>query len=644
MARPSNQEAFDRALGYFNEAKVKHGDFVNQVEKNYKAYRGILDHVSDAAQWTSKAHPPYIQHIVETTLASLVDDKLRFKIRPRLTLDELTDPNAAETKREGAKAHQILFDWQVRKSKFNQIQRPFVLQNAIAGLTVAKTYWVTERERRRSVIWEDTPLLDGNDQPILQALDGSMLTVPSPTEKVSPVITYDGPVTEVRDVRDFLWHESAVSLDKARYVIDRVWVSWEDIEDGFQAGQFGPDRGGWSLDQVKKAVGERKEVKDDYQNREQELWKQDRTKDLCEIIEVWDQVRHEATTIVNRSALLSHKPFPFFHERSPFVVCSTQPDLFRIPGVSQVEKIEHLQELLWTIMNQRVDNLQLINNAIFWFRPDLEDPDQYVFEPGARWPVEDPTQVEMWQPNVIPAEVSLGAEALIKGDLQNLAGGFPFSSGTDSQNVDQQTATGASIITNIAQKSIDTAKQQVYIAWGDVGHQRMVLNQQFIREPQIAPVLGVDNEEQLHVIEPQLLSGDFDFEIEAVPDALMRQEEQASAQALIQLATALAPILAQLSQGGAARMLNMDAFVEDLLRSFGKDDPERYFISQAPPAAPDQTGTPATPGASGGDQALGITGPGSIDPAVSPSAPVSNSPATLMARAQALAKGGGRNI
>lgn len=644
-----NQDAFDRALGYFDEARRTHQPFITQVDARYKAYRGLLDNMSEAADWTSKQHPPYINHIVETTLSSLIDDKLRFRVRPRVTLDQMHDKTAAERARMGAEAHKILFDWQVRKSRFTRIQRPFMLQNAIAGVTVAKTYWETRQERRRHTVVEEHPLLDAQDNPMLHPMTGQQITMPHLVTQESMTTVYDGPVTEVRDIRDFLWHESAVSLDRARYVIDRVWMSKEEILEGFSGDDapYGPDRGGWSRDDVEKALSDSGDQKDDTSQRDQGIFNTDRTKDLLEVIEVWDQIRHEVTTIVGRAALLSHRPFPFFHGRTPFVVCSTQPDLFRIPGISQVEKVVALQNLLWSLTNQRIDNLKLVNNAIFWFRPDVEDVDDYEFEPGARWPVEDPAQVQMWTPNVIPAEVSLGAEALIKGDLQNLAGGFPFSSGTDSQTVDQKTATGASIITGLAQRSINASKQQVYDAWEDVGQQRLVLNGQFIREPTAATVLGVDNEEILHEIMPEILTGDYELEIEPVPDAIMKQEDQASAQALIQLAGQLVPITIQLASAGAGRALNMDAFVEDLLKAFGKEDTERYFISKTPPAV-DPNAAAQDPNAAqaqaGGDQPVGITGPQSIDPAVSPAAQISEAPSTLLHRAQALAKGGGQNV
>jgi hypothetical protein len=55
-----------------------------------------------------------------------------------------------------------------------------------------------------------------------------------------------------------------------------------------------------------------------------------------------------------------------------------------------MELIEQLQEILWELMNQRLDNVELINNAIMLIRTDVDDPDAFEHYPGARWPVDAP--------------------------------------------------------------------------------------------------------------------------------------------------------------------------------------------------------------------------------------------------------------
>lgn len=640
-----NEEAFEKARRYLEECKGFHSELMTKVKTRYDAYKGIVQTVSNAAQWTSKLYPPYIMHIVETSLASLVDDRLRYRIRPRATLESYFDPSASERARLGSEAHQILFDWQVKRSKLQKQLRPFMLQNAIAGLTVAKTLWASKEERRRQLVPVEEPLVDEFDQPVYGP-DGRPLTHVRMKEETRVVSTYEGPISETRDIHDFMWHEAATTLENARYLVDRVWMSPEDFWRGYEGDNpvFGTPQGGWPEKKAREVLGAAKDYTDDHANR----WNESRktTKDLIEVCEVWDQIEKTVTTIVNRSVLASHKKrYPFFFESPPFVACTTQSDLFKVVGISQVEKVMDLQTMVWDVMNQRLDNLRLINNAIFFFRPDLEDPDAYAFEPGAQWPMEDPTQVGQWQPNPIPAEISLGAEALMKGDMQNLAGGFPFSSGTDSQFVDQKTATGASIVTQLAQRSIDMAKKAAYEAWGDLGQQRMILNQQFIRAPEVAPVLGIDDEEELRIIWPELLAGDYQFEIEPIPDAIAKQEEQASAQALYQIALQAAPVIAALAAQGQATMINFDAVWEDLLKSYGKDDKQRYFKSSAPAVMPPGPGgSGGGQPALGGEQPMGVTAQQSIDPSVSPSSSLTLSPVGHLQRAQALSRGGGRNV
>ena len=651
MARGTrpNEDALKRAADQINECRQSHADFVRGVERRYKSYRGFVEEVTD--DWRSQAHPPYINHIVETTLASLVVDKFRFRVKPRLTLDSYLHPDMADQARIGAQSMQILMDWQIRKDRLSNIQRAFNLQHAIAGLTVAKTFWVTKEERRRRMVAQDTPLLNEHDEPIVNPVTGEHVVYPTLTEMEGSSIVYDGPTTEVRDVRDFMWPENAVSIEKAGYLVDRIWMRKDELAEAFADGQFGAEVGGWSWSDVLEVLGDNERasgVTEEYITRESSLYNVNRTKDLFEVCEVWDQTNGKMTTVISKVALAAHIDFPFWHNRPPFTVCSTQPDLFRIPGISQVEKVEHLQKLLWELQNQRIDNLKLINNAIFWFRPDLEDVEDLEFEPGARWSVDDPAQVQMWQPNPLPADVSLQGEALLKGDMQNLAGGFPFSSGSDSQTVDQKTATGASIITNIAQRSIDLSKQQVDEAMQDIGEQRMILNQQFVREPTIAPAIGKDDMDEIHVILPEVMQCELDFELEASSDPLMKQEEQASANGLAQILSALAPIMMPLAQAGLARMINFDAIVEDILRAYDKDDIDRYFVSQPPPAlpqpaAPGQPGQPSPDGAGVGGQTLGVTAPQATDAATSPSNQMSVAPSVMLQRALALSKGGARN-
>ncbi len=649
MARKKlkNEDRLDKVIEYVDGCKGHHDKLMAKIDERADSYHALVD--AQKESWYSALYPPYVMHIVETTLASMVEDRLVGRIKPRLTLEGHIDPASKQRSIEGAKAHDTLLNWQSKHASFTDVQRPFLLQNAIAGITVAKTYWIEEQERRRRMVVIDEPLTDDFGEPLMDPM-GQPMTSPQLSEETGYITTYDGPHTEVIDIHDFFWEESALTLPKSRYVIHRIRISRDELERGFRdGGPYGPDNGGWTWKQVEQRLGSIKETKDEYPQR----WGNkdvDHNKNLLQIWECWDQFTDEVTTIVERDALLAYKDqFPFFHERPPFTVCTTQTDLFKFVGISQVEKVAALQQMLWSLSNQRMDNLRLINNAIVLFNPALEDVDALKYAPGAMWPVESPDLVNMWTPNPIPAEISLGTEALIKGDMQNLASTFPFSSGAESQTVDQKTATGASIVTSLAQRSIDMAKQPVMRAWEAILNDWVLLNQQFILEAVAVAVPGEDDEDKVEIIVPEMLVGDYEFELEAMPSALMKQEKQAQGQALLQLMLQAAPIILPLAQAGQTRMINFDKVIEFYLEAMDIEDPDQFFMSEAPQQAQlpagGQSGQPANGnGAGAGGQTLGITGEGSIDPAVSPGAQVSNSPITNRQRAMALGRGGGRSV
>jgi hypothetical protein len=642
--KKKNQDVLDTAIGYYLDCADYHREFLRGVQKRSDAYHAFKDTAKDPSYmgWRNAHFAPYVMHIVDSTLASMVEDRIRFLVKARPTLEDLYDPTYMGVAERGARAHQILLDWQNAQSKFTRIQRPFLLQNAIAQLTVAKTVWTTREERRKQLVVEEDLLTDENDEPIIDPMTGLPKTHQSLKTVTKAVTVYDGPTTEVVDVFDWGWEKGATSMKNAHYVWHRTWASWDEIEREYgEDGAYGPESGGWTLKQVRDVIGGVEDSADHDTNGTRWSQKGETTHDWkrLEVVELWNLRTKEVTTFVSKRALLAHKKFPFYHGDTPFIVCTTQPDLFSFTGISQVEKVMALQELLWKIQNQSVDNLELINNAIVIFNPALESASSLQFYPGAAWPVEDPDLVKMWAPNPLPAEVSLNREGLLKGDMQNVAATFPFSSGAESQTVDQKTATGASIVSNLAQRSIDMAKQPVYEALSDIGQQRLLLNQQFIREEMAIPVLGLDGRETYEELLPELLAGEYHYELEPIPDALSKQAEQAKATAMMQVMGQMAPIVLPLAQAGAAKMINFDKVIEFYLKANDIENTEQFFISEAPAVGLNQPGSPAAPGS----QPMGITGEGSISPDVSPSAMISQSPETASQRLQALS-GGGQSV
>lgn len=616
-AKPS--DLIGKVLRDFEKDKKPHDQYAMNVDRWYRAYRGIIEQRSKAAEWTSKLHPAYGFQVIETLVASVVDPSPRWKVRgqPRMGGD-------VATLKAGARANEILLSEQVDIDRFAQKQLLFAKQAFIAQMSVYKTQWqYAER--------------DVKEQAVVYDNQGGY-SIPRLGVKTSRRAIRDNPTAEVVDVRDIFFHEGSVSLDRAGRVTHRVWYSYDELLQLEAQGVYGPKANGESCSLLKES----KDFSAGQSDREQMLFNENRTKDKIEVLEQW---RKEAdgtisvTSIGNRKVLLRNTPSPFWHGEFPFVVCSPVPDLGRIPGVSVVELIAELQEAAWAFLNQRIDNTELLNNAVLLIAEDFEG--DFEWGPGAQNIVARPDAVSVLKVDALSAEVSIKAEEMIKSDLQNVPGASPTLLGqTDSST---QTATEISLTTTLAQKRIGLMKQQFKWAEKQVGEHWLKMNQQFITEDRLVQVVGPDGAHAFEQISPLALQGDYFLGMEAMDDSLIKQENLAQTQARLQVAKDSVQVFAGLP---TQPNLNMKAFMDDYLNAAGVQDTERYYSTkqqapqapQGPPGQPQQgQPQPQAPG-----ETTGVTAPQASD-VNSPSNAFSQSPVAAQQRMVA-ATGGPKNV
>jgi hypothetical protein len=295
--------------------------------------------------------------------------------------------------------------------------------------------------------------------------------------------------------------------------------------------------------------------------------------------------------------------------------------------------------MMWELQNQRLDNIEIINNAVLLIRSDVDDPESFDYFPGARWQVDDPSQVQTLVPPYQLATLTLEAEALLKGDLQNVTAAAPFVSGTDTATVDQTTATGASIVMNAAQQSMAAKKWQFQKGLAKEAEQRLKNCQQFITEEKTIHIVGHDGAVAFRSLTPRDIEGEYVVEIEPRGESLMRQERRAEALQLSQVLGQMAPLMQAMGQP-----LNMGEVLKWALKMWDIKDAERFFSQVSAPQVARMGGqgggaAPVTLAAPG-EPNLGITSGAAVD-ASSPSAVggISGSPVTALQRAGAM--GGG---
>jgi hypothetical protein len=601
-----------------------HDRFIEKIERRYLAYRGLADNGGkgggkddfrrdDEEDWHSNVTTPYVLQTCEGMLATMLEPSPSFNVQPRPKPDE---PMAEVLQRiMGIEAVEQTLKYALERASFAQVQRDFMQQDMIAGLSVLKDYW--HRERRD--VTRLVPELIGIEDAYGSIVD----SVTSQKEETTKnVLVADDACVEVVDVRDFFWPSQAPSVKKAEYLIHRTWETTASLKRKQDMGY---------IRDVSKlstpAVGERLS---DITKREMRLRNIDRTQSLHEILEYWTPER--TITVGDRMVLLSDRKNPLWNGRQPFIVCSSMPDAFQIPGMSVVEALAQLQEMLWTLQNQRLDVVRMLANLITLIRSDVDDPEAFEWAPNAQWFVEDPGQVDTLKIDPTVANITLQAESMLKGDLQNIMGGLPYASGADSTTIDQQTATGVSIITTIAQRIIQSRKQQYLWSYAQLGKHFLLLYQQFLRDDRVVQIVGRRGAEAYRSISPLEIQGDFDVTIDVTSDSLVRQERRAEAQSLLQMAAGVAPVMAQ---SGVA--INLRPFMEKVLDAYDVPDKERFFMpaqvqagvaAQTPPPGagpqPQQNGAPPAPtqGVTNVPAAAGPMSPSNVD-TMSPQAAMS---------------------
>jgi hypothetical protein len=199
------------------------------------------------------------------------------------------------------------------------------------------------------------------------------------------------------------------------------------------------------------------------------------------------------------------------------------------------------------------------------------------------------------------------------------------------------TATGVSIVTNIAQAILSRRKLQYQKAYGKMGQMFLELDQQFLDEERIVEVLGDEGAKRFYEVGPLDIQGVYDVALEISGESMMRQERRAENQALVTMATQAAPVMQQLGYP-----LQLRRFWERLLDSYGIADKATFFAEEQG-AADQGMGTP--PGAEeilqqlqGGNGSLpagGVTNEALAAGPTAPSSPVSMSPAAPMQRSLA---------
>jgi hypothetical protein len=116
----------------------------------------------------------------------------------------------------------ILFRDQLKRDRFNEFQRPYVLDAAVVGVGVGKTFWRNEARPSKRKVLRDARSHDPDKY------GSSPVPIRCWWRRTTSAPCSTAP-TEAVDLRDLYWHEAAVSVEKSRFFGHAVWNSYDDL-------------------------------------------------------------------------------------------------------------------------------------------------------------------------------------------------------------------------------------------------------------------------------------------------------------------------------------------------------------------------------------------------------------------------------
>jgi hypothetical protein len=556
-------------LKAFTDAESAKTGHMARWRRFYKMYRSYVPKRKQG-EWRSNVWFPLSFYLIETILPKLVAQMPRFNVYPEGPEDEA-----------GAEQMETLLSWAIDRS---EAYLPLVegFKSALMyGTGILKTAYeekTSYRMTRQSVM-----------EPILQQINtgvtdftgrevmGERQVGERPTGEWEMAreefINYAGPTVECVDIAQFFPSPEAATIDDASYVIHQVFRNREHIEKMAKMGIYKLPAGEeWSafLTNYDYPMAERLASVGLSPSGTVN------TEGLIEILELWtDEV---VVAVVGRRLVVRAEKNPYAHAQKPFIRLVDHLVPHEFWGIGELEPEEGIQHTLNALWNGRIDNVKLTMNKMYAVSTNyIKDMKDLSSRPGGVIRVEDGMPV-----NDVVKEINLGdatagsyqEAAEVERISEKVSGVSAYQMGLDTSSNLNRTATGVALISEQGNTRF-SLKLKVSEITGlkKLAYQYGCILQQFMPEEMQIRLIGEDGQAAFVPITAESIQGAFDYRIESESSA---QTETVRREQTLALYNMLAgnPIVDQ------------QELVEDVLRSFGRKDTERYIATPMPMAGP----------------------------------------------------------
>lgn len=213
-------------------------------------------------------------------------------------------------------------------------------------------------------------------------------------------------------------------------------------------------------------------------------WKSNRKSIM--VLKYWD--REKIYHIAAGKFVLMEDENPF-GDILPYIMMKYTPVPHELYGIGIPEMIESLQNELNELRNQRLDNVNLINNRMFVVNKLADiDIDNMISYPGNVIMTNDMNAVVPLVTPDITRSIYM-EEDIIKRDMQNATGEFEYSRGATPSH--RETATGIIKLQQAANIRFDAVLKNVEFTFRDIAKLFIWYNSQFLEPSDFARIVGV---------------------------------------------------------------------------------------------------------------------------------------------------------
>jgi hypothetical protein len=410
------QKLWYELITKIESAREAQSELFSNFRKWYRMYHGILPEKTTPWRGASNLHIPITQIIVDTITASLANAILNNI--PIVAVIPYQDQAVQSPEvEESARRLESFLNYAINEEipDFRNVIVQWIRQAVLYGTGIVKVIWrlETKNVRRRGgvKIAEDGSLIEG--------------------ERTDIVKVYDAPYLSVVDLENFIIPSYATNIQDAPFVAERLFIPISVLKQREREGFYK------NVDELLTSMYQERDVEAEA-NKYQGL-RQPPTFEGVEVYDYWGgadldgdgyEEEYHIVLAAHQPKILRIEEFPYYHNRRPYVAYAFLSEPNRFWGYGIAQQIQHLQEEINAIHNQRMDNINLIINKVFKYRPNMyfENAEDIVFAPGAKIPVEDMNDIQPLITSDVPIS-SYNEEQIVRDYIERVTGITDFTLG-----------------------------------------------------------------------------------------------------------------------------------------------------------------------------------------------------------------------